>query len=402
MPLIIDNTVPSPFLCNPFASGADIVVHSATKYLGGHGTTLAGVMVESGKFDWGNGKFPDMIEPSKGYHGVKFCETFGDFGYTMKARMEVLRVHGAALAPLSAWLMLQGIETLHAAHGAHCANALRGRGVPARRIRACAGSTIPACRSSPHHALARKYLRAVDGEPGASGMLTFGIKGGAAAGEKFIDALQFLSHLANIGDAKSLVIHPASTTHRQLDEEEQLTAGVPPDMVRLSVGLERSTTSSGTWTRRSSAAPEAPSRQQHCAMDERAARDVTLVRAIETADPDGTLLSGDERRHASRAATELAHWQAAQQRAVATADLFLARRAALLLDAAGPRSKTVRALRSVRWRPWIGRGLPVIALLLGLLVEQVADRQHLNLLAFPLFGIIAWNLVVYVLLCCGP
>jgi len=133
-------------------------------------------------------------------------------------------------------------------------------------------------------------------------------------------------------------------------------------------------------------------------MDERAARDVTLVRAIETADPDGTLLSVDERRHAGRAATELAHWQAAQQRAVATADLFLARRAALLLDAAGPRSKTVRALRSVRWRPWIGRALPVAALLLGLLVEQVADRQHLNLLAFPLFGIIAWNLVVYVLL----
>ncbi len=237
IPLMIDNTMASPYLCRPFDWGADIVVHSATKYIGGHGTTLGGVLVESGKFDWGNGKFPDMVAPSKGYHGVRFWETFGDFAYTMKARMEVLRVHGSSLAPLSAWMLLQGLETLHVRMERHVQNARR----VAEYLEAHANVewvNWPGLRSSSYYALAKKYLRTIDGEPGASSVMTFGIKGGAAAGVKFIDNLQFLSHLANIGDAKSLVIHPASTTHRQLSEEEQRGAGVLPEMVRLSIGIE--------------------------------------------------------------------------------------------------------------------------------------------------------------------
>lgn len=243
LPLIIDNTVATPYLCNPFAFGADIVVHSATKYLGGHGTTMAGVVVESGKFDWGSGlareKFPEMLEPSRAYHGVKFYETFGDFGYTMKARMEVNRTFGAALSPLNAWLILQGIETLHLRMQAHCRNALR--------VAEFLGDhplvgwvNYPGLETSAHHALAKKQFRSIDGKPGASGILTFGIRADdpVKAGERFIDACEFLSHLANIGDAKTLVIHPASTTHRQLDEEELARAGVRPDMVRLSVGIE--------------------------------------------------------------------------------------------------------------------------------------------------------------------
>jgi O-acetylhomoserine (thiol)-lyase len=237
VPLMIDNTMVSPYLCRPFDWGADIVVHSVTKYLGGHGTTLGGALVESGRFDWGNGNFPDMVLPSEGYHGVKFWETFGDFAYTMKARMEVLRVHGASLAPLSAFLLLQGIETLHLRMERHCQNARRVAEFLLAHPQV-AWVNWPGLPSSPYYALARKYLRTVAGEPGAAGVMTFGVKGGAAAGEKFIDSVQFLSHLANIGDAKSLVIHPASTTHRQLSEEDQLKAGVSPDMIRLSVGLE--------------------------------------------------------------------------------------------------------------------------------------------------------------------
>jgi O-acetylhomoserine (thiol)-lyase len=241
LPLMIDNTMASPYLCRPLDFGADIVVHSATKYMGGHGTTIGGVLVERGRFDWGNGKFPDMVLPSKGYHGVKFWETFGDFAYTMKARMEVLRVHGSSLAPLSAWLLLQGLETLHVRMERHVQNARRVAEFLAAHPRV-KWVNWPGLKSSPYYALAQKYLKTVDGEPGASSVMTFGIdggnRGGAAAGEKFIDALQFLSHLANIGDAKSLVIHPASTTHRQLSEDEQRAAGVLPEMVRLSIGIE--------------------------------------------------------------------------------------------------------------------------------------------------------------------
>ena len=237
VPLIVDNTVPSPFLCNPIAFGADIVVHSATKYLAGHGTTLGGVMVESGKFPWDNGKFPGMTEPSVGYHGVKFFETFGDFGFTMRARMETLRVYGAALSPMSAWQILQGIETLPLRMERHCLNA---RKVAAflKTHASVSWVNYPGLPDHPQHALATKQMRLVDGAPGASGLLAFGVKGGLPAGVKFIEAAQFMSHLANIGDTRTLIIHPASTTHRQLDAAQQLAAGVLPDMIRLSVGLE--------------------------------------------------------------------------------------------------------------------------------------------------------------------
>lgn len=237
VPLIVDNTVPSPYLCNPLALGADLVVHSATKYLGGHGTTLAGVVVESGRFPWDNGRFPGMTEPSAGYHGVRFRETFGDFAFSMRCRMETLRVHGAALSPTSAWQILQGIETLPLRMPRHCANALQVAGFLREHPRV-AWVNYPGLPEHPQHALLARQMRVVDGRPGASGLLAFGVRGGLAAGVRFIEALQFLSHLANIGDTRTLVIHPASTTHRQLDAAQQQAAGVTPDMVRLSVGLE--------------------------------------------------------------------------------------------------------------------------------------------------------------------
>jgi O-acetylhomoserine (thiol)-lyase len=237
VPLIVDNTVPSPFLCNPISHGADIVVHSATKYLGGHGTTLGGVVVESGKFPWDNGKFPGMTEPSPGYHGVIFHETFGDFGFTMRARMETLRVYGAALSPMSAWQLLQGIETLPLRMERHCANALRVAQYLSRHPKV-SWVNYPGLPEHPHHALVQRQMRTVNGVPGASGLLAFGVKGGLRSGVRFIEAAQFMSHLANIGDTRTLIIHPASTTHRQLSEEQQRAAGVLPDMVRISVGLE--------------------------------------------------------------------------------------------------------------------------------------------------------------------
>ncbi|HMZ00114.1 MAG TPA: O-acetylhomoserine aminocarboxypropyltransferase/cysteine synthase [Burkholderiaceae bacterium] len=237
VPLIIDNTVPSPFLCQPLRLGADLVVHSATKYLAGHGTTLGGVLVEGGRFPWDNGQFPGMVEPSPGYHGVKFYETFGDFAFTMRARMETLRVYGAALPATSAWQILQGVETLPLRMERHCRNALRVaeflRDHPVVRW-----VNYPGLPEHPQHALAARQFRAIDGAPGCSGLLAFGIQGGAAAGERFIEAARFMSHVANIGDTRTLVIHPASTTHRQLDEAQQRAAGVTPDLVRLSVGLE--------------------------------------------------------------------------------------------------------------------------------------------------------------------
>ncbi|MCV2217970.1 O-acetylhomoserine aminocarboxypropyltransferase/cysteine synthase family protein [Thauera sp. Sel9] len=232
LPLFIDNTFASPYLCRPFEWGAAISVHSATKFIGGHGTTMGGVIVESGKFPWDNGKFPSMTEPSPGYHGVRFFETFGDFGFTMKCRMEGMRTFGPVLSPFAAFQLLQGVETLPLRMDRHCANAL----AVARHLEShpkVAWVNYPGLESSRYHALAQKYL-----PRGAGAVLSFGIKGGAAAGQKFIDSVEFLSHLANIGDAKTLVIHPASTTHRQLSEEQQVAAGVPPDLIRLSVGLE--------------------------------------------------------------------------------------------------------------------------------------------------------------------
>jgi O-acetylhomoserine (thiol)-lyase len=237
IPLVVDNTVPSPYLCNPIAWGADIVVHSATKYIAGHGTTLGGVVVESGKFPWDNGKFPGMTEPSPGYHGVKFYETFGDFGFTMRARMETLRVYGAALSPTSAWQILQGLETLPLRMERHCANAHR----VAKHLKdhpAISWVNYPGLEDHPQHALAQRQLRQVDGKVGTSGLLAFGIRGGYESAVKFIEGAQFMSHLANIGDTRTLIIHPASTTHRQLAPDQQIAAGVLPDMVRMSVGLE--------------------------------------------------------------------------------------------------------------------------------------------------------------------
>ena len=232
LPLFIDNTFASPYLCRPFQWGAAVVVHSATKFLGGHGTTMGGLIVESGKFDWGNGHFPGMTEPSPGYHGVRFFETFGDFGFTMKCRMEGLRTFGPALSPFNAFMLLQGVETLPLRMDRHCANALAVAQWLENHPKV-AWVNYPGLANNRYHDLAQKYL-----PKGAGAVLSFGIKGGAEAGQKFIDGVEFLSHLANIGDAKTLVIHPASTTHRQLSEEQQVAAGVPPDLIRLSVGLE--------------------------------------------------------------------------------------------------------------------------------------------------------------------
>ena len=231
LPLVVDNTVPSPFLCNPIALGADVVVHSATKYLAGHGTTLGGVLVESGRFPWDNGKFPGMTEPSPGYHGVKFYETFGDFGFTMRCRMETLRVYGAALSPMSAWQILQGIETLPLRMERHGANAL----AVARFLQqhpAVSWVNYPGLPEHPQHALLTRQMK------GASGLLAFGVKGGLERGVRFIESAQFMSHLVNIGDTRTLISHPASATHRQLDESQLAAAGVGPDMIRISVGLE--------------------------------------------------------------------------------------------------------------------------------------------------------------------
>ncbi|MBI3527452.1 MAG: O-acetylhomoserine aminocarboxypropyltransferase/cysteine synthase [Betaproteobacteria bacterium] len=232
VPLIIDNTFASPYLCQPIRFGADIVIHSATKFIGGHGTTMGGVVVESGKFPWGNGKYPMMTEPSRGYHGVIFHETFGDFGYTMKCRMETMRTLGPVLSPFSAWILLQGLETLHVRVERHVQNAMAVATFLQEHPRV-SWVNYPGLPGSQYHALAQKYL-----PKGSGSIMTFGIKGGMEAGVKFIEGLQFFSHLANVGDAKTLVIHPASTTHRQLSEEDQIKAGVGPDMIRLSIGIE--------------------------------------------------------------------------------------------------------------------------------------------------------------------
>ncbi len=232
VPLIIDNTFGTPYLCRPIQWGADIVVHSATKFIGGHGTSIGGVIVDSGKFNWGNGLFPAMTEPSRAYHDIRFWETFGDFAWIMKARVETLRDVGPAMSPFNSFLFLQGLETLGVRMRQHVANARR----IAEFLEAhpnVAWVNYPSLASSPYHALAKKYT-----PEGAGAVFTFGVKGGFEAGRAFIAALQLFSHVANVGDAKSLVIHPASTTHAQLSEQEQISAGITPEMVRLSIGLE--------------------------------------------------------------------------------------------------------------------------------------------------------------------
>jgi len=232
IPLVIDNTFASPYLCRPIEHGADIVLHSATKFIGGHGTSIGGVIVDSGRFPWDKGVFPQLLEPSKGYHGIKFYETFGDFAFILKARVEGLRDFGPALSPFNSFLFLQGLETLKLRMECNCANA-QAVAEHLEKHPLVAWVRYPGLASSPYYKLSQRYL-----PRGAGAIMTFGIKGGMEAGRKFIESLQLLSHLANVGDAKSLVIHPASTTHQQLSDEEKLAGGVSNDMIRLSIGLE--------------------------------------------------------------------------------------------------------------------------------------------------------------------
>jgi O-acetylhomoserine (thiol)-lyase len=233
LPLIIDNTTPSPALCRPLQWGADIIIHSATKFIGGHGTSIGGVIVDGGKFDWkASGRFADFVEPDPSYHGIRYVEAFGPVAFIIKARVQGLRDTGACLSPFNAFLFLQGVETLHLRMQRHSENAL----AVARFLKKhpkVEWINYPGLEDSPWYGLCRKYM-----PDGAGALITFGIKGGVAAGKKFINAVQLFSLLANIGDAKSLVIHPASTTHQQLSEQEQRATGVLPEMVRLSVGIE--------------------------------------------------------------------------------------------------------------------------------------------------------------------
>jgi O-acetylhomoserine (thiol)-lyase len=232
LPLVVDNTFASPALCRPIEWGADVIVQSATKFVGGHGTVIAGVIVESGRFPWGAGKHPLLSEPSPGYHDMNFAETFGEYAFLMRARTEVLRDVGASLSPMNAFMLLQGLETLPLRMKAHVENARTiARFLQSRDE--VAWINYAELETSPYRALARKYL-----PDGAGSIFTFGLRGGRDAGRAFIEALELWSHLANVGDAKSLVIHPASTTHQQLSDEEMTVSGVSPDMVRLSVGLE--------------------------------------------------------------------------------------------------------------------------------------------------------------------
>ncbi|MBI5780630.1 MAG: bifunctional O-acetylhomoserine aminocarboxypropyltransferase/cysteine synthase [Rhodocyclales bacterium] len=234
LPLIVDNTVPSPYLCRPFEHGADIVVHSLTKYLGGHGTSIGGIIVDSGKFPWAEqaARFRVLVEPDPSYHGVSYTETFGAAAYIARARVVPLRNMGAALSPFNAFLILQGIETLPLRMERICDNAVRIAHF--LRTHAKVGwVNYAGLPDHPDHALVQKYLGGR-----ASGILTFGVKGGREAGARFQDALKLVTRLVNIGDAKTLACHPASTTHRQLSKEELEKAGVSEDMIRLSVGIE--------------------------------------------------------------------------------------------------------------------------------------------------------------------
>ncbi len=231
VPLVIDNTMASPYLCRPIEWGADIVVHSATKFLGGHGTSIGGIIVDSGKFQWTD-KYPAITQPSPGYHGMKFAEVFGPLAWIIKVRVEGLRDFGPCISPFNSFLFIQGIETLKFRMEAHSRNALD---VAAwlQKNAAVTWVKYPGLENSPYFSLSRKYL-----PKGQGSIVTFGIKGGREAGRKLIDSVQLFSHLANLGDAKSLIIHPSSTTHQQLSEEQQAEAGVSADLVRISVGIE--------------------------------------------------------------------------------------------------------------------------------------------------------------------
>jgi O-acetylhomoserine (thiol)-lyase len=233
IPLVVDNTLATPYLCEPFRWGADIVCHSTTKFLAGHGHALGGILVESGRFDWSQGgRFPSLTEPEPAYHGLKFYENFGDFAFTTKARAVALRDFGPTLSPMNAFLTLTGIETLHLRMDRHVENARKVAEFLAVHPRV-AWVSYAGLADSPYYELARKYL-----PKGAGAVFTFGVKGGYEAGIKLVENVQLFSHLANIGDTRSLILHPASTTHRQLSDEQRLAAGAGPDVIRLSIGLE--------------------------------------------------------------------------------------------------------------------------------------------------------------------
>ena len=232
VPLMVDNTLPTPYLIQPLKHGADIVVHSTTKFIGGHGTAIGGAIVDSGRFDWTNGRFPSFVEPDPSYHGLRYVEALGPLAYIIKVRVQLLRDIGAATTPFNSWLFLQGLETLPVRMERHSQNALRIaeflEGHPA-----VGWVSYPGLKSHPQHEIAAKYHT-----HGYGAIIGFGIKGGLEAGKQLIRHIELFSHLANVGDAKSLIIHPASTTHSQLTPDEQYETGVTPDFVRLSVGLE--------------------------------------------------------------------------------------------------------------------------------------------------------------------
>jgi O-acetylhomoserine (thiol)-lyase len=232
VPVIVDATTVTPALSRPFDWGADIIIHSATKYIGGHGTSIGGLIVDSGKFDWTNGRFPEFTEPDPSYHGLVFSQAFGPLAYILKARVQGLRDTGAAISPFNAFLLLQGLETLGLRMERHSQNALAVAKYLQEHEKV-EWVNYPGLSSSPSYALAQKYL-----PKGQSGIVGFGVKGGRAAGKTFIESLKLFSHLANIGDAKSLAIHPATTTHSQLSPEEQVLTGVTDDYIRLSIGIE--------------------------------------------------------------------------------------------------------------------------------------------------------------------
>src|SRR5579884_3107793 len=233
IPLIVDNTLATPYLCRPFEWGADLICHSTTKFLGGHGAALGGIVVESGRFDWSQGnRFPGLTEPEPAYHGLKFFENFGDFAFTTKARAVALRDFGPTLSPMNAFLTITGIETLHVRMERHCENAQKVAEFLAAHPKV-AWVSYAGLEDSPYRPLVKKYL-----PKGAGAVFTFGVKGGYDAGVKLVESVRLFSHLANIGDTRSLILHPASTTHRQLTDEQREAAGAGPDVVRLSIGLE--------------------------------------------------------------------------------------------------------------------------------------------------------------------
>ena len=232
VPVVVDSTTATPALCRPIEHGCDIVVHSLTKYLGGHGNSIGGLVVDSGRFPWDGGRFPEFVEPDPSYHGLEFYKTFGAIAFAVRARVRTLRDLGGCISPFNSFLILQGVETLALRMARHSENALAVAKF-LQTHKKVAWVLYPGLASHPSHDRAKRYL-----PNGASGLVGFGIQGGLAAGRRFIEALRLFSHLANIGDARSLAIHPASTTHQQLSQDEQRQAGVTPDFVRLSVGLE--------------------------------------------------------------------------------------------------------------------------------------------------------------------